>query len=154
MDLLRLEDRPEAWASVLELALTRLEQLVLVGDLVLARDLLDAVSGVARSPDSPFAAPANAAVAAPRPRARRRNHLLLFMRQAADDQMPVLNGFCQAMGAGLIAPLVGALAKEDSRLAVRRVKDVLIGFGEAAREPAKALRESSNPAVRRVAMEV
>ena len=51
-------------------------------------------------------------------------------------------------------PLVGALAKEDSRLAVRRVKDVLIGFGEAAREPAKALRDSTNPAVRRAAIEV
>ena len=45
VDLLRLEDRPDAWASVLELALTRLEQLVLVGDLALARELLDARLG-------------------------------------------------------------------------------------------------------------
>ncbi len=45
VDLLRLEDRPDAWASVLELTLTRLEQLVLVGDLALARELLDAVVG-------------------------------------------------------------------------------------------------------------
>ena len=76
------------------------------------------------------------------------------MRQAPDDQMPVLNGFCQTMGPGVIVPLVGALATEESRLAVRRVKDVLIGFGEAAREPAKTLRDSTNPAVRRAAIEV
>jgi hypothetical protein len=153
VDLLRLEDRPEAWASVLELALARLEQLVLVGDLALARELLGAVSGVADTPESPFAAPASAAVArlTAGPLV---NHLLLFMRQAADDQMPALNGFCQELGPGLIVPLVSALAKEDSRLAVRRVKDLLIGFGEAAREPAKALRDSSNPAVRRAAIEV
>ena len=153
VDLLRLEDRPDAWASVLELALTRLEQLVLVGDLTLARELLDAVAAVAKTPDSPFADQATAAVArlTAGPLV---NHLLLFMRQAPEDQMPVLNGFCQAMGPGVIVPLVGALATEESRLAVRRVKDVLIGFGEAAREPAKTLRDSTNPAVRRAAIEV
>ena len=48
---------------MLELTLTRLEQLVLVGDLALARELLDAVSGVAHTPESPFAAQANAAMA-------------------------------------------------------------------------------------------
>jgi len=37
---------------------------------------------------------------------------------------------------------------------VRRVKDVLIGFGTVALEPAKTLRDSPNPAVRRAAIEV
>jgi len=153
VDLLRLEDRPEAWEAVLELALTRLEQLVLVGDLVLARELLEAIAGVAADPASPFAAQARQAMSnlTTGPLIA---HLLLFMRQAPDDQMPVLAGFCQTMGPGLIVPLVSALAKEESRLAVRRVKDVLISFGEAAREPAKTLRDSPNPAVRRAAIEV
>jgi hypothetical protein len=62
VDLLRLEDRPDAWASVLELAVTRLEQLVLVGDLRLAGDLAEAMSHIARDPRSPFAAQATGAI--------------------------------------------------------------------------------------------
>jgi HEAT repeat protein len=58
------------------------------------------------------------------------------------------------LGPELVMPLVSAIGTEESRLAVRRVKDVLIGFGSAALEPAKSLRDSPNPAVRRAAIEV
>jgi HEAT repeat protein len=68
--------------------------------------------------------------------------------------MPSLDRFCAAMGPVLVAPLAAALAAEESRLAVRRVKDVLIGFGDAVRAPARALRDSTNPAVRRAAIEL
>ena len=153
VDLLRLEDRPEAWASVLELAVTRLEQLVLVGDLRLAGDLAEAIAGCAHDTRSPFAGQATAAIdrLAGGPLIK---HLMLFMRQAADTEIPLLDRFCAAMGPVLVAPLAAALAAEESRLAVRRVKDVLIGFGDAARAPARALRNSTNPAVRRAAIEV
>jgi hypothetical protein len=153
VDLLRLEDRQDAWTSVLELAITRLEQLVLVGDLALAAELIGAISGVGLDHASPFAGQARSAIAGltTGPIVQ---HLLLFMRQAAETDMPVLATFCQHMGSGLVVPLVDALANEESRLAIRRVKDVLIGFGGAAREPARRLRASANPAVRRAAIEL
>jgi hypothetical protein len=153
VDLLHLEDRPDAWTSVLELAVTRLEQLVLVGDLRLAGDLAGAIAGTARDPHSPFAGQAAGAIdrLAGGPLIK---NLMLFMRQAEDTEIPLLDRLCQAMGPVLVAPLAAALAAEESRLAVRRVKDVLIGFGDAARAPAKALRNSTNPAVRRAAIEL
>jgi len=153
VDLLRLEDRPDAWASVLELAVTRLEQLVLVGDVRLAGDLAEALAGIARDPLSPFANQAIDAIDRLAGGTLTKN-LMLFMRQAGDQEMPLVERFCAAMGPVLVAPLAAALAAEESRLAVRRVKDVLIGFGEAARAPAKALRNSTNPAVRRAAIEL
>jgi HEAT repeat protein len=76
------------------------------------------------------------------------------MRQMADEDMPPLNTLCHGLGMGIVPPLVAAIGPSDSRLAVRRLKDVLIGFGSAAVESARTLRQSSNPAVRRVAIEV
>ncbi len=153
VDLLRLEDRPEAWTSVLELALARLEQLVLVGDLRLAHQIASAVSDVADDARSPFAGAARAGL----DRATGGvlvGHLMLCMRQMPDVDVPVLHGLCSTIGPGLILPLVGAIGSEDSRLAVRLAKDVLISFGAAALDPVKALRDSPNPAVRRAVIEV
>jgi HEAT repeat protein len=76
------------------------------------------------------------------------------MRQMSDADLPLLHAVCHTVGAGLVGPLVGAIGTEESRLAVRRAKDVLVGFGAAAREPVRALRDSPNPAVRRLAIEV
>lgn len=152
-DLLHLEDRPDAWASVLEIAITRLEQLVLVGDLRLAGDLAMAIGGIARDARSPFAGQANGAIDRLAGGALVKN-LMLFMRQAGDQEMAQVGRLCAALGPVLVAPLAAALVDEESRLAVRRAKDVLIGFGDAARAPAKALRNSTNPAVRRAAIEL
>lgn len=153
VDLLRLEDRPEAWASVLELALSRLEQLVLVNDLRLAGQIGTALAGVAADPQHAFAADARQGIARATsgPLA---GHLMTAMRQMADEDVPLLHTLCLALGMGIVPPLVAAIGPSDSRLAVRRLKDVLIGFGAAAVESARTLRRSSNPAVRRVAIEV
>lgn len=153
VDLLRLEDRPDAWTSVLEIAVTRLEQLVLVGDLRLAGDLAVAIGEIARDTRSPFTGQASSAIDRLAGGALVKN-LMLFMRQAGDQEMPQVGRLCAALGPVLVAPLAAALVGEESRLAVRRAKDVLIDFGDAARAPAKALRNSTNPAVRRAAIEL
>jgi hypothetical protein len=153
VDLLRLEDRPDAWASVLELALSRLEQLVLVGDLRLALEIAQAIAGVATDTGSPFAGDAKVGLKRAIDGALV-GHLMVCMRQMTDVDVPILHGLCTTVGPGLIPPLVGAIGSEESRLAVRRAKDVLIGFGSAALEPVKALRDSPNPAVRRAVIEI
>ncbi len=153
VDLLRLEDRPDAWKSVLELAIGRLEQLILVGELPLAGELVRAVATVARDTRSPFHADARAALDGLTGTGLVKT-LMTFMRQATDEDVPMLSAFCLDIGPRILVPLTGALAAEESRLAVRRVKDIMIGFGAEAREPARTLRTSSNPAVRRLAIEV
>lgn len=153
VDLLRLEDRPDAWGSVLELALSRLDQLLLVSDLPLASDLAGAIIGVADDPHSPFASRAREALDGliEGPLASR---LLAMARVAAEAEVPRIAAFCQMLGPAIVPALIAALSTEENRLAVRRIRDVLVGFGAAAREPAKALRNATNPAVRRAAIEI
>ncbi len=153
LDLLKIEQRPDAWASVLDVAVTRIEQLVLVGDLRLASELLEAVFGTAHEESSPFAAAASAGLnrLASGPLVK---HLVLFMRQATDTELMLVNQICQTVGPVLVGPLADALAAEDNARTVRRLRDVLIGFGSKARAHANELRGSANPAVRRAAIDL
>jgi HEAT repeat protein len=150
---LTIEIRPEAWAGVLDLAITGVEQLVLVGDLILASQLIEAIVAASRREDSPFAAPAAAGVTrlTEGPLVR---HLVLSLRQATDAEAMVANQMCRTIGAGLVEPLADALAAEDNARTVRRLRDILIGFGAAARAYADELRSSPNPAVRRAAIDL
>ncbi len=152
LDLLRIEDRPAPWASMLDVALGRLEQFVLVGDLGRANELVGTIAGIASN--------GNAFAPAARDGLSRLTsgpmvpHLVLFMRQAAEAEMPALMTFCQGVGPSLVQPLADALGQEEHRLSVRRIKDVLIGFGPASANAARALGASPNPAVRRAAVDV
>jgi HEAT repeat protein len=151
LDLLAIETRPEAWAGVLDLAIASAEQLVLVGDLILASQLIEAIVAASRREDSPFAAPAAAGVTrlTEGPLVR---HLVLSLRQATDAEAMVANQLCRTIGPSLVEPLADALAAEDNARTVRRLRDILIGFGAAARAYADELRISPNPAVRRAAI--
>jgi hypothetical protein len=152
LDLLRIEDREDAWIGVLDVAVSRVEQLVLVGDLRLAHQLLEGISALAASA-SPFAAGAAAGLKrlSSGPLVK---HLVLFMRQATDQEVELAGQFCQRIGPAVIAPLAEALSTEDNSRTVRRLRDVLIGFGPAARAHANELRNSRSPAVRRAAVEL
>jgi hypothetical protein len=153
LDLLRIEDREEPWISVLDVAINRIEQLVLVGDLRLAHQLMEAIGGIARSPDSLFSLAASAGLSrlAAGPLVK---HLVLFMRQASDEEVELAGQFCLGVGIDLIPPIAAALSNEDNSRTVRRLRDVLIAFGPLARTHADELRKSKTPAVRRAAVDL
>ena len=70
-DLLRVETRPDDWRDgARTLALTRIEQLVLVGDLAPAQELLDTLLGVSRDPGVGVRRPAPATASRSWPPAR------------------------------------------------------------------------------------
>jgi HEAT repeat protein len=126
---------------------------VLVGDLRLAHELVEAIAGIAKTPDGRFAGAAAAGLtrlsAGPLVK-----HLVLFLRQATDPEVEVAGQFCRTIGPALIAPLALAVAVEDNSRTVRRLRDLLIAFGRAARAHANELRNSKSPAVRRAAIEL
>ena len=153
LDLLTIEARPEAWAGVLDVAVSSIEQLVLVGDMTLASQLVDCIVGVARQESSPFAAHAAAGVTRLVDGSLVR-HLVLFLRQATDNEVGLAKQMCKTVGPALVEPLADALAAEDNPRTVRRLRDILIGFGPAARQYADELRSSPNPAVRRAAVDL
>jgi len=153
LDLLKIETRADAWSGVLDTAIANIDNLVLVGDLTLAAQLLEAVVAVSTDVLSPFAEPAGAGVAklVEGPMVR---HLAMFLQRATDTEFGVAKSMCTTIGPVLVKPMSDALMGEDNARTVRRLRDILISFGPAAREYANELKSSRNPAVRRAAIDL
>lgn len=153
LDLLKIETRPDAWSGVLDTATANIDQLVLVGDLTLACQLLEAIAAIARHESSPFSAPSAAGITrlVEGPMVR---HLAMFLQKATDTEFGVAKKMCTTIGPVLVKPMSDALMGEDNARTVRRLRDILISFGPAAREYANELKSSRNPAVRRAAIDL
>ena len=153
LDLLKIETRPDAWAGVLDTAIASIDQLVLVGDVPLASRLLEAVVTIANDATSPFTASAAAGVTklVEGPMVR---HLSLFLQKATDTEFAIAKKMCTSIGPSIVKPMSDALMGEDNPRIVRRLRDILVSFGPAAREYANELKSSRNPAVRRAAIDL
>jgi hypothetical protein len=153
LDLLKIETRPDAWSGVLDTALTNIDNLILVGDLTLASQLLEAVVAVSQDESSPFASSAAAGITrlVEGPMVR---HLAMFLQRATDTEFGKAKKMCTNIGPILVKPMSDALMGEDNARTVRRLRDILISFGPAAREYANELKSSRNPAVRRAAIDL
>ncbi len=152
-DLILVESRPDEWRKMLVLALGRIEQLVLVGDLAPAQDLLDTLLHVSRDQASPFAGAAKDGVTT-LASGDVMTHVLLFIRQAEDGDMPRVTRFCLSLGRGVVGRLIDALLAEDGARTIRRLREVLISFGSAVRTRVAELCASPNASVRRTAIEL
>src|SRR5687767_8100567 len=153
LDLLKIEKRPDAWSGVLDTAINDIDALVLVGDLTLAEQLLAAIDQIARDDTSQFKDPAAAGmkklVEGPMVR-----HLATFLQKATDTEFAVAKKMCKTIGPVLVKPMSDAIMGEENPKTVRRLRDILISFGAAAREYANELRSSRTPAVRRAAVDL
>jgi hypothetical protein len=151
VDLLTLEQRPDAWNLVLESAVRTIDQDVLTEHLALAQQVLDVIVSAAEE-GKPFAETARSGLDRLRSGDLMR-YVVLFIRQAKDSDVQAVSTFCRALGPSVIGPLAEALASEHGA-AVKRLRDVLLSFGAAGRAYADELRSSANPAVRRTAIEL
>ncbi len=153
LDLLIIEKRPEAWAGVLDTAIADIDALVRDGNLMLASQLLDTVATVSRDEASPFMPAAKIGMTKLVDGSLVR-HLATFLRQATDTEFGVARQMCKTIGPVLVKPMSDAIMGEDNPKTVRRLRDILISFGPAAREYANELRNSRNAAVRRAAVDL
>lgn len=151
LDLLAIETRPEVWARVLDSAVAAIEQFVLGGHVALSQPLLDAILGASQN-GGPFAASAQAGMERLRSGPLMK-HVVLFIRQAREQELEAISRFCRSLGPSVIGALVEALANEQGQ-AVKRLRDVLFSFGAAGRRYADELKNSPNPAVRRTAVDL
>lgn len=153
LDLLTIEKRPDAWSGVLDTALSDIDALVQVGDLTLAAQLLEAIAAIAQDEAATFKEPASAGMTklVEGPMVR---HLATFLQRATDTEFGIAKKMCKTIGPVLVKPMSDAIMGEDNPKTVRRLRDILISFGPAAREYANELRNSRNPAVRRAAVDL
>jgi len=152
-DLLVVETRRDDWKKVHALALTRIEQLVLVGDLLPAQELLDTLIRLSRDPASQVAADARDGVAQ-LAAGELMTHLVLFVRQAEEAELPRATRFCLSLGKSVAGRLVDAILIEDNARTIRRLREVLLSFGSAAKARVAELCAAPNAAVRRTAVEL
>lgn len=154
LDLLRIEQRPEAWKTMGTVAVGETRRRLGAGDLDSSQRLVDAVAAVAVTDADDRRGDADAALDAIADTSFAR-HLAAHLRTLADDAgSEAVTRLCEAVGARLVRPLAEALAAEDHAKTVRRLRELLLGFGEAGHASIEQLRQSTNPAVRRVAVEL
>jgi hypothetical protein len=152
LDLLRIEDAPEAWEPVANIAASEAEHRTLAGDPSSAQALVEAIVGDTKTGGRrPLRAGAGRVVErlCTGPLAR---HVGQQLRTIRDEEVEGYGRLCQALGPGLVRMLADALAREESSVAVRRLGGLLLGFGAAGRRSVEQLKNSSNPAVRRTAV--
>ena len=76
------------------------------------------------------------------------------MRHISDEEVDVFRLFCRTIGPGIIGPLAEVLTIEENSKAIRRLRELLFGFGAAGRETVERLKQSPNPTVRRTAIDM
>jgi len=151
VDLLRIEDNPEIWETIGGLAAREIERYVLAGELASAEQLAEGLSAVTGRPA--LQAPAQrilsrlAGGAFPR-------HIVGQLRKAPEAEVAALRRLCEKVGPVMVRPLAETLANEDHVHTIRRLRELLTGFGVAGRQAVEPLKNSSNPAVRRTAIDL
>jgi HEAT repeat protein len=155
VDLMRIESEPVSWQAVSHIAAHDVERRVVLGDVAAAQQLAAAIVGELDDRSGrPALKDAARGVADAMATPQLLRHVVLQLRQAGDERVDAINGLCQTMGPTVIRPLAEALATEEDARTVGRLRELLLGFGAAARRSVEPLKNSSNPAVRRTAIEL
>ena len=154
LDLLRIEPDPAKWRDVANVVTAEIERLTLLGDAYNAHRLLEPVTKEAGAEGREgFKAAATAALErlAAGPLLR---HVVLHLRKIEERDVEPFNALCHTLGPSVIRPLAEALATEENNRALRRLRELLLGFGAAGRQSVEQLKTSPNPAVRRTAIDL
>ena len=154
LDLLTIEIDPARWRDLARVVITDIERRTLLGEVQDAQQLVERVmrETAAEGRDA-LRAPAESALdaLASGPLLR---HVVLHLRQVDDAAVEPLNRLAQTIGPRVVRPLAEALAVEEHPRAIGRLRELLLGFGAAGRQSVEQLKNSSNPAVRRTAIDL
>ena len=154
LDLLRIEDDPLRWTALAAIVGAEVERRVLTGELEAAEALASAVLREQHTGGRGLLVSAAAGVAGKLSSGPLLRHLIPQLRSADDRGVAAAARLCHALGAGAVRPLAEALAIEENGKAVRALCDILLDFGAVGRSSVEQLKTSTNPAVRRTAIDL
>ena len=154
LDLLRIETELEPWRDVAKTVVTEIERRTQRGDMPEAQKLAFALvvetSGEGRSALK-SAAESALETLAEGPLAK---HVATSLRTADDADVESYGRLCRTVGTRIIGPLAEALMVEENSRAIRRLREVLLGFGAAGRDTVERLKQSPRATLRRTAIEM
>jgi HEAT repeat protein len=154
LDLLRIETDAEQWQGVAMIAVREIERRATLGEFEaagrLAASMRDEAGAEGRSTLARAAADAFEKLAS-LPLVR---HIVPQLRKTDDPAVKVIGRLCHTIGPALVRPLAEALAAEENPRAIRALREILLDFGAAGRPSVEQLKSSSNPAVRRTAIDL
>jgi HEAT repeat protein len=154
LDLLRIETDVEPWRDVARTVVGEIERRAERGEMPAAQRLTFALVVEAGSEGRAALKPAaesSVEALADGPLAK---HVATALRTVDDAAVESYGRLCRTVGSRLIGPLAEAMMAEENSRATRRLREVLVGFGSAAREAVERLKRSSKPTVRRTAIEM
>jgi HEAT repeat protein len=154
LDLLQVEDEASAWRDTARLVVSEIEKRTKAGEMEGAQKLAFAIvrETSAGGRESLRAAAESATEALASNTLAR--HIAAHLRKIDDAEVEPYNRLCRTIGPRIIGPLAEALIVEENAKAIRRLRDMLFGFGAAGRETVERLKRSPNPTVRRTAIDM
>jgi HEAT repeat protein len=153
LDLMRVEDDPDNWGGVADLAVREVERRAHMGDIAGAQRLTSPVAEKAAGPEGKLRTAATASLDT-LARSALVKYLIGHIRKANDTELAALTTLCQTIGPRLVLPFAEALSTEDHIPTIRRIRELLISFGAEGRRAVEPLKNSSKPAVRRTAVDL
>ena len=154
LDLLKVEKDPMWWAEIAGIATAEVERRALAGDVQAALQATQAIVHEAGPGGRELLRGAAQSTVDKLASGRLARHLVVQLRKVDDDGVEPITQLCHAVGPRIVKALTEALMTEDNTRAVRRLRDLLLGFGAAGRETVEQLKLSPNPTARRTAIEL
>jgi hypothetical protein len=153
LDLMRVEDDPDNWGGLADLAVREIELRVHLGEIAGAQQLAAPVAARAAGPDGKIRTAATSSLDT-LARSAIVKYLIGHIRKANDTELTALTTLCHTIGPRLVLPFAEALSSEDHIPTIRRIRELLISFGAEGRRAVEPLKNSSKPAVRRTAVDL
>jgi hypothetical protein len=154
LDLLRIEDEPAQWEQIATIAAADAERRARLGELEEAARLALAILLEQQPHGRPRLALAAAAVSDKLAAGPLISHIVVQLRTTDEKGMAAATQICHTLGPGAVRPLAEALAVEENSHAIRTLRQILLDFGAAGRSSVEQLKSSTNPAVRRTAIDL
>jgi HEAT repeat protein len=154
LDLLRIEDDPLRWSALAAIVAAEVERRVLAGELETAESLASAILREQHTGGRGLLVSAATGLSEKLSSGPLLRHLIPQLRSMDDRGLAAAARLCHALGAGAVRPLAEALAIEESSKAIGALRAILLDFGAIGRSSVEQLKASTNPAVRRTAIDL
>jgi HEAT repeat protein len=152
VDLMALGDDPRHWRELADLAIARIDVLVVMADFTTATFLVESLHRQAREHAEPAIQTLCGTLLDQAVNAATMRHVASHLDTTDKDVVSGAKRFCHTAGTSIVGPLAEVLSREERTRARQHLVEILLGLGSSGRQAVERLKQSANPAVRRTAV--